>query len=199
MQALEPQAGETLERMLARYARVRLDPSATASRRARAAVMEEAWRRRLDLADAGAGSPAIAAAVSAPRHHRGLFAGWGARRISASLAAALLAGLLLGSSVLAASRAGGPLYDTRLAAGAPASALGGLDRALANSDTAIERLTATEAGQPGNGAGSGDPNGNANGGGNANGNPNAGGTNSGGNANVRHAPAGSDAQARPYP
>ena len=117
MQALEPQAGETLERMLARYARVRLDPSAAASKRARAAVMEQAWRRRLDLTDAGAGSPTTSAgspttgggspttAEAAPGRRRVLFPGWGARRISASLAVAMLTGLLVGSTVFAGSRA----------------------------------------------------------------------------------------------
>jgi hypothetical protein len=275
MQALEPQAGETLERMLARYARVRLDPSAAASKRARSAVMEEAWRRRLDLVDAGTPT----AAVPAQRRRRRLFASWSARRISVSLAAAMLAGLLLGSTAFAASRAGGPLYDTRLAleeltlpsdpasrveveiawaqarlaeiveassrddqgalsaalaayertvdtlgattgepadraleavashravlarvrAAAPASVLGGLDRALAASDTAIGRLTATEAGQPGDGAGgaNGNPaggggaNGNPAGAGGANGNPaGAGGANGGGNGGANGNPAG---------
>ena len=46
MTAAEPLAGAELERILARYARVRLDPSQAQVRRARAAVMEEAWRRR---------------------------------------------------------------------------------------------------------------------------------------------------------
>ena len=46
---------------------------------------------------------------------RGLFAGWSARRIGVSLSAAVLAGLMVGTSAFAASRAGGPLYETRLA------------------------------------------------------------------------------------
>src|SRR2546423_1007474 len=41
-----------------------------------------------------------------------LFTGW--RRASFALAAATLAGLMLGTSVFAASSAGGPLYGTRL-------------------------------------------------------------------------------------
>jgi hypothetical protein len=105
MAVIEPLAGDELEQVMARYARVRLDPSPAATRRARSAVMEEAWRRRLALADA---------AVPQPRR-RGLFAGWSMRRVGVTLAAAVMAGLLLGSTAFAGSRAGGPLYGTRLA------------------------------------------------------------------------------------
>jgi uncharacterized membrane protein YgcG len=126
MQALEPQAGETLERMLARYARVRLDPSSAQARRARSAVMEEAWRRRFEMAAAGgavaapssATSPATSPAGAVEpvgRSRRLPFAGWGARRLSVAASAAVLAGLLLGTSAFATSRAGGPFYETRLA------------------------------------------------------------------------------------
>ena len=101
MQALEPLAGDELERQLARYARVRLDPTPAQSRRARAALMEAAWRRRLDGSGDG-------------RARGGLFASWSVRRLGASLAAAVLAGLLIGSTTFAASRAGGPLYEARL-------------------------------------------------------------------------------------
>ncbi len=103
MAAAEPLAGEELERMLARYARVRLDPGQAQVRRARAAVIEQAWRRR------------IATAATATPVRRAPFAGWNVRRLGASFAAAALAGLLLGTSAFAASRAGGPLYETRLA------------------------------------------------------------------------------------
>lgn len=101
MQAIEPRAGDELERVMARYARVRLDPSPAQARRARAVVMEAAWRLRLD-------------ADPAPARRRGLFAGWSSRRVGAALSAAVLAGLLVGSSAFAASRAGGPLYGPRL-------------------------------------------------------------------------------------
>jgi uncharacterized membrane protein YgcG len=115
MEAVEPLAGEELERMLARYARVRLEPSQAFARRARSAVMEEAWRARLDpqsvLRAPGVGSVAAAAAPARRRP----FMGWRTRRIALALAAATLAGLMLGSSVFAASRAGGPLYESRLA------------------------------------------------------------------------------------
>ncbi len=267
MQALEPQAGEALERMLARYARVRLDPSPAESRRARSAVMAEAWRRRLDLGDTAATDPSRRAVVGAGRRldagrRRGPFARWGARRVSAALAAAMLAGLLVGSTAFAASRAGGPLYETRLAleelvlptdpasrveaqiawaqarvaeaveassrndqgalsaalaayerttdtlgattgdpairaheavaahravlarvaATAPESAMAGLDQALAASDTAIDRLTATEAAEPGNGAAGGGAGGNGTGGSNGGGGAgNGGGGTRGGN------------------
>ena len=112
LQALEPRAGEELDRTIARYMRVRLDPTAAETRRVRAAVMEAAWRRRFD-------TPAVAAAVAAgggrSRERRGLFAAWGGRRVGVALAFAMIAGLTMGSSAFAASRAGGPLYDTRLA------------------------------------------------------------------------------------
>jgi hypothetical protein len=105
MQGLEPLAGEPLEQQLARYARVRLDPTPAQTRRARTALMETAWRRRLD--------PSSTARSSRTRH--GLFASWSARRLGASLAAAVLAGLLVGTTAFAGSRAGGPLYEARLA------------------------------------------------------------------------------------
>ena len=66
MQAVEPQAGEELERMLARYARVRLDPSQAQARRARAAIMEAAWRQHL----------AAPAALPTTPARRRPFAGW---------------------------------------------------------------------------------------------------------------------------
>jgi hypothetical protein len=103
MALAEPLAGDELERMLARYARVRLDPDPSQVRRARAAVMEDAWRQRLTM-DRGR-----------PVARRGLFSGWAGRRLGLSLTAAVFAGLLLGSTAFAASRAGGPLYETRLA------------------------------------------------------------------------------------
>jgi hypothetical protein len=106
MQALEPAAGDELERMLARYARVRLDPTAAQTRRARSVVMEAAWRRRI-AAGTGPGGRGEA-------RRRVPFSGWSARRVGLSLAAAVFAGLLVGSSAFAASRAGGPLYETRL-------------------------------------------------------------------------------------
>jgi hypothetical protein len=105
MQQLDAFAGDELERQLARYARVRLDPSPAATRRARSAVLGQAWQRRLE------GQPATDRARSG---RPGLFAAWSPRRLGASVAAALLAGLLVGSSVFAASRAGGPLYEARL-------------------------------------------------------------------------------------
>lgn len=109
MATAEPRAGEELERMLGRYARVRLEPSQAQQRRARSAVMEEAWRRRIDPT----GSVAATAGYRPVR--RALFAGWTTRRIAASLSAAVLVGLMFGSSVFATSRAGGPLYESRIA------------------------------------------------------------------------------------
>ena len=110
MQALEPSAGDELERMLARFARVRLDPSPTQTRQARARVVEEAWRRHISEIDASA----AATQGKGARFRRVPFATWRPRRITLSLAAAVLAGLLVGSSAFAASRAGGPLYEARI-------------------------------------------------------------------------------------
>lgn len=114
MQAMEPQPGETLERMLARYARMRLDPSPAETRRARAAAMEEAWRRHFELAASAPAVPADPAASAAARPRRLPFASWGLRRLSGALSAAVLAGLLIGATAFATSRAGGPFYETRL-------------------------------------------------------------------------------------
>jgi hypothetical protein len=133
MQALEPQAGEQLERTLARYARVRLDPSPAQARRARAAVMEQAWRVRLD-------------APARPRRH-GLFASWSVRRLALSAGAAVLAGLLVGSSAFAASRAGGPLYGTRLVIEEltlPADPASRLEAELALAQTRLAEATDAE-------------------------------------------------------
>ncbi len=105
MHEREPRAGDELERQLARYARVRLDPSQAQTRRARAVLLEAAWRQRIE---------GTAATTSSRRARRGPFAAWSARRVGASLAAAVLAGLLVGSSAFATSRAGGPLYTARL-------------------------------------------------------------------------------------
>lgn len=103
MAVAEPLAGDELERMLARYARVRLDPDPSVVKRARTAVMEDAWRRRFTNE------------LARPSPRRGLFAGWTGRRLGASLTAAVFAGLIVGSSAFATSRAGGPLYEARLA------------------------------------------------------------------------------------
>lgn len=108
LEALEPRAGDELDRTIGRYMRVMLDPTAAETRRVRAAVMEEAWRRRLS-------TPVAAAAADGRIRHRGPFAAWGGRRVGVALAFALIAGLTVGSSAFAASRAGGPLYDTRVA------------------------------------------------------------------------------------
>ena len=106
MTELEVRAGEELERKIERYARLRLDPSAAQAKRARSVLMEAAWRQRL-------AEPALAAPPA--RHVRGPFAGWDARRLGVSFAAAMLAGLMIGTTAFATSRAGGPFYATRVA------------------------------------------------------------------------------------
>ena len=80
MDQLEPLAGDELERQLARYARVRLDPSPALTRRAHGAIMEEAWRRRIDPTGSVGANPGYRPVRPA------LFAGWttrsGTRRCS---------------------------------------------------------------------------------------------------------------------
>jgi hypothetical protein len=112
MTELEIRAGEELERKIERYARLRLDPSAAHAKRARSVLMEAVWRERLAAPATVTGDAPPAAGT--PRA-RGPFAGWGARRLCISFAAAALAGLMLGTSAFAASRAGGPLYPARVA------------------------------------------------------------------------------------
>ena len=149
MQALEPPPVETLERMLARYARVRLDPSPAQVRRARGAVMEEAWRRRFELAAAAAAVPSAsppAGPTPVARTRRLPFARWGARRLSGALSAAVLAGLLIGTTAFAASRAGGPLYETRLAleeVALPADATSRVEAEIAMAQTRLAEIVET--------------------------------------------------------
>src|SRR4051794_8726395 len=109
MTELEVRAGEELERKMERYARLRLEPTAAQAKRARSALMEAAWRDRI-----AGGAPETAAATGSVRARAGL-GGRHVRRIGASMAAAVLAGLLVGSTAFATSRAGGPLYATRVA------------------------------------------------------------------------------------
>ena len=122
MTELEPRAGEELERQLERLrgcGSIRALPRRNAPR---SAVMEAAWRQRSGAPARSNEEPSVAAAMMvlpspsrAGAASRGLFAGWSSRRLGASFAAAMLTGLLLGTSAFASSRAGGPLYDTRLA------------------------------------------------------------------------------------
>jgi hypothetical protein len=109
MTELEVRAGEELERRMERYARLRLDPTAAQAKRARSALMEAAWRERL-------AEPAPTATAPAPDGRaRGASRGWSGRRLGLSFAAAALAGLMLGTTAFATSRAGGPLYAARVA------------------------------------------------------------------------------------
>ncbi len=112
MTELEVRAGEELERKMERYARVRLEPSSAQAKRARSVLMEAAWRERLASPSAPA---AVPSAEPGNRPARGPFAGWSVRRLGVSFAAAVLAGLLVGTTAFATSRAGGPLYAVRVA------------------------------------------------------------------------------------
>jgi hypothetical protein len=87
------------------YAAAYLSPNPVRTVAARGSVMVEARRLLVPV-------PATPEPIAAPRGLPRLFTGW--RRASFALAAASLAGLMLGTSVFAASRAGGPLYGTRL-------------------------------------------------------------------------------------
>ena len=114
-------------------------PARRQARRARAAVMEEAWRRRL----AGSARRGRGADADAPRPRAGPFAAWGGRRVGVLAAAALIAGLMVGSSAFAASRAGGPLYDTRLSLEAltlPSDPSARLEAELALAQTRIAEI-----------------------------------------------------------
>jgi len=118
MTGLEITAGEALEWTLEHYARLRLDPTATQAKRARSVVMEAASRERLDAPSDLASRDAAPFTAHTPTRpvplaRRPPF-GARARRVVVSFAAAALAGLMLGTSAFAASRAGGPLYDVRL-------------------------------------------------------------------------------------
>jgi hypothetical protein len=138
MQELEPRAGDELDRLIGRYARVRLDPSPAQTRRARTAIMEEAWRRRL-----GPDVAASATTGAGTRRRRGPFASWGGPRIGTAFAAAVIAGLVLGTSAFAASRAGGPLYDARLSIEAmtlPADPTARLEAELARAQARIAEI-----------------------------------------------------------
>lgn len=120
-----------LERLLARYARVRLDPTTAQSRRARAAVMEAAWRRRLEGppadVDAVTGLPLVERRRGGRRASdvggvRGDGAGRSAaavvrtgRQVAASLAMAIVLGAASGGLAFAGTRPGAPLYEGRLA------------------------------------------------------------------------------------
>ena len=62
MQELEPRAGDELDRLIGRYARVRLDPSPAQTRRARAAIMDACGGCVLDMHHVGSTAiPGIAA------------------------------------------------------------------------------------------------------------------------------------------
>jgi hypothetical protein len=88
-----------LERRLEAYAAARLSPDPSRMAIVRAAVMAQA-RHPLDESTlVQAGRP-------------GFFGGW--RRATVALAAASLAGLLLGGTAFATSRAGAPLYGVRI-------------------------------------------------------------------------------------
>ena len=141
MQELEPRAGEELERLIERYARVRLDPKPSQARRARAAVMEERLAPPAGARPRGRRRRRRDAAMR-PRR-RGPFAAGAVDASAPRCAAAVLAGLLVGSTAFAASRAGGPLYEPRLSLEAltlPSDPTQRLDAELARAQTRIAEI-----------------------------------------------------------
>ena len=88
-----------LERRLEAYAAARLSPDPMRVAIVRAAVMAQARHPLGESTLVQAGRP-------------GFFGGW--RRATVALAAASLAGLLLGGTAFATSRAGAPLYGVRI-------------------------------------------------------------------------------------
>lgn len=103
-----------VERQLAVFARVALEPDPAAMARVRAAVLREA-RLRLALPAGDAHmSLATRAGMDRPNPLHRPFRGWSVRRLTGVLAAASMSGLVLGGTVFASTRAGGPLYDARV-------------------------------------------------------------------------------------
>ena len=109
----EPLAGEELERTLARYARLRLDPSPGQARHARAAVMEAAWRRHLDPHPIELARTPVPAAA---HHARVPFSGWGMRRFGASFAAGEAAPMTVALNNLVSTSTGVKEYNVDMAA-----------------------------------------------------------------------------------
>lgn len=105
---------DVVERQLTVFARVALEPDPAAMARIRAALLREIRLGR--LAPAGGTRPPL---VRLAGDHRTVplrrpFRRWSARRLTSVLAAAAMSGLLLGGTVFASTRAGGPLYDARV-------------------------------------------------------------------------------------
>ena len=105
---------DAVERQLAVFARVALEPDPAAMARIRSALLREARLAR--VLHAGTARPQL---VRMAGDHRAValrrpFRGWSGRRATGVLAAAAMSGLLLGGTVFASTRAGWPLYDTRI-------------------------------------------------------------------------------------
>ena len=105
---LKRQHDGELERRLDAYSRARLSPDRERMAQIRSQVLTEARRT---LAEPVPASPALlVVGGTTPRRRR--VGGW--RRTAIALLAASLSALVLASGAFAASRAGGPLYQTRL-------------------------------------------------------------------------------------
>ena len=96
----------TVEELLERYAFMRLEPDPAAMSRIRSALMVKASQGSAALP--ASAEPEVSRRWSLP------FATWSFRRLGVSLSGALLVGVVAGGSAFASTRAGGPLYETRL-------------------------------------------------------------------------------------
>lgn len=105
---------DAVERQLADFARVALEPDPGAMARIRAALLREARLGR--LAPAGGTRPPLDRLTGDHRtvSLRRPFRSWSARRLTSVLVAAAMSGLLLGGTVFASTRPGAPLYDARV-------------------------------------------------------------------------------------
>jgi hypothetical protein len=126
-----------VERWLADYARARLTPDSAAKARSRARVMREARLALASQAEARLGAAAIA--VDRVRGRR--------RTVRRGAALLLAAGLSVGlvGGALAASSAGGGLYDARIWLEAITLPAGGPERAAAELVRLEARMTELEA------------------------------------------------------
>jgi len=98
--------------LLARYADTVLKPDPFAMDRVRSELRARAQRASVHRRAEALAVAALPAPVVPVR--RGLFAGWSLRRASFAMAASLVLGVSVATTTFAASRAGGPLYDTRV-------------------------------------------------------------------------------------
>jgi len=138
---------DVVERQLALFARVALEPDPAGMARIRAALLREAQVAPAQRARAARTDPVALPGIE--RAARRLpFRGWTTGRLAGALAAAALTGLVLGGSVFASSRAGGPLYDARVwleSVTLPADPGARLEAEIARAQTRLAEAAAADA------------------------------------------------------